>query len=278
MIERIAAVQMCSSHNIDDNLLAVSKFIQEASQQGAKIVVLPEMFPIMGKNPLEKIQIAENYGTGRIQNFLAEQARTNNIWIIGGTIPLISEHIGKIRAACLVFNNNGEVVIRYDKMHLFDVTLSATESYNESATLISGNEVIVFDSPVGKIGLAVCYDIRFPEMFRLMMEKGAEIFCVPSAFTYTTGAKHWEILAKSRAVENICYFVGSCQGGVHTNGRQTYGNSLLIDPDGVIMSRLDCVTPGVILSSINLGHLQGLRKQIPLKEHLKFTITKKTSF
>ncbi len=273
-MKKIAAIQMCSSHILEDNLLIVSKYIQKASQQGAEVVVLPEMFPIIGKNAVEKIQIAENYGTGKIQDFLAKQARSNNIWIIGGTIPITSEDQGKIRAACLVYNNNGDQVVRYDKIHLFDVNLSATESYKESATVTSGNEVVVFDSPVGKIGLAVCYDIRFPEMFRLMMEKGAEVFCVPSAFTYTTGKKHWEILAKSRAVENICYFVGACQGGTHTNGRQTYGNSLIVDPDGIIMSRLGCEDSGVIINSIDLELLCELRTQIPIAEHLRFRVLK----
>ncbi len=273
MNEKIAAIQMCSSHILEDNLSIASKYIQEASQQGAEVVVLPEMFPVMGKNPSEKTQIAENYGTGKIQDFLEEQARTNNIWIIGGTIPITSEDHGKIRAACLVINNNGDQVARYDKIHLFDVNLSATESYKESATVTSGNEVVVFDSPVGKIGLAVCYDIRFPEMFRLMMEKGAKIICVPSAFTYTTGSKHWEILAKRRVVENICYFVGACQGGTHTNGRQTYGNSLIVDPDGNVMSRLGCEDAGVIISSIDLECLRELRKQIPIAEHLRFGIS-----
>jgi nitrilase len=272
MKNKIAAIQMCSSHILDENLQTAGMLIEEASANGAKLIVLPEMFPMMGQTAEEKIVLKETLGHGQIQNFLSEQSRKNKVWIVAGTIPLASIDENKIKAACLLLNDKGEVVARYDKIHLFDVTISETEEYKESNTTAPGTQFTVADTPFGKIGLAVCYDIRFPELFRYLFQQGAEIFAVPAAFTIPTGAAHWELLARSRAVENFCYFIGACQGGRHSNGRETYGNSLIIDPWGKVLAKQESINPGIIYADIDLNKIQEIRRAIPIASHQKIFI------
>lgn len=249
----VAAIQMCSSHLIDDNINIAKQLISKAASNNAKLVVLPEMFAIMGLNPKDKILAKEKFGFGKIQDFLSEQSRKNKIWIVGGTIPIESENNEKVRASSLIFNEEGSFVARYDKIHLFDMLVSEKEAYKESDTTEPGSELIVVDTPVGRLGLGICYDIRFPEMFRDLYSKKVEIIAIPSAFTVTTGKAHWEILAKSRAVENFCYVIGSCQGGTHSSGRKTYGNSIIIAPWGNIVAKKKGVGAGVIYAGIDLG-------------------------
>lgn len=269
MMTKVAAIQMCSSHMVDDNLQVAAKLITEAATNGAQLVVLPEMFAVMGMTNNDKITEKEIFENGKIQTFLSDQAKKHGIWIVGGTIPIACENNHKVRAASLVFNDQGHCVARYDKIHLFDVTLSDKETYKESDTIEPGKEIVVVDTPFGKLGLAVCYDVRFPELFRCLFNKGAEIIALPSAFTVPTGEAHWELLARSRAVENFCYVIGACQGGVHSNGRKTYGHSIIVEPWGKVVAKQDGVKSGVIYSTIDFKHLRDVRQSIPIAKHQK---------
>ena len=263
----VAAIQMASGPNVKANLSEAEKLIKTAVQQDAELVVLPENFAIMGMTETDKVTIAEKPNDGEIQKFLSEQAVKHNVWIVGGTVPIESDIAGKVFSACLLYNNKGEVVARYDKIHLFDVTLEANnESYTESETIDAGDEVVVVDTPFGKLGLAICYDLRFPELFRAMADVGMEICVLPSAFTSATGRAHWEPLLRARAIENLSYMVAPDQGGYHVNGRETHGDSMIIDPWGVVLNRLPHGT-GVVVSKIDLDMLKKTRKNFPALEH-----------
>ena len=263
----VAAVQMASGPNVKANLEEAEKLIKTAVQQDAELVVLPENFAIMGLSEMDKVAIAETAGEGPIQQFLSQQARKHGVWIVGGTIPLESRVTGKVYSASLLCNDSGDVVARYDKIHLFDVVLEdSNESYNESETIESGDDIVVVDTPFGKLGMAVCYDLRFPELFRAMADVGMEICVLPSAFTSLTGRAHWESLLRARAIENLCYMVAPDQGGYHKNGRETYGDSMIIDPWGVVLNRLPHGT-GVVVSDIDLEKLRKTRKNFPALQH-----------
>jgi deaminated glutathione amidase len=268
-MKKIAAIQMCSSHVVDENLLTAKNLIEEAAKNDAKLVVLPEMFAVMGISSTDKVVEKEIFGKGKIQSFLSEQAKKNCIWIVGGTIPIECDDSKKVRAASLVFDDKGNIVSRYDKIHLFDVFLSEKETYKESDTIEPGNELVVIDTPFGKIGQAVCYDVRFPELFRCLFNNEAEIIVLPSAFTVPTGEAHWELLSRSRAVENFCYLVGACQGGTHSSGRTTYGNSIIIEPWGNVVSKKEDVATGIIYADIDLKKVHEARKSIPIVDHQK---------
>jgi deaminated glutathione amidase len=263
---KIAALQMCSSSDLNENLRTAERLLAEARNKGAQIALLPEMFSLIDADKA-KISIKEALGSGKIQDFLANQANHQKLWIVGGATPIAAKSENKIQAACLVYDDNGNIVVSYNKIHLFDVTISAHETYRESDLVEAGNKAIVFDSPFGKIGLAVCYDIRFPELFRQLFQQGAEVFMVPAAFTMKTGQAHWELLARARAVENFCYFVGACQGGTHSTGRKTFGHSMIIDPWGEIQAKL-ADEVGVITADIDLGYLKNIRKNMPVHEQL----------
>jgi len=258
-MNKIAAIEMCYTHVLKENMAIVSDMLQEAAKNSVKLVILPEMFAFMGLKPQDKLTIKETFQNGEIQSFLSQQAKKFGIWIVGGTIPISSNNPNKIRAASLVLDEKGDIVARYDKINLFDAKISPDESYNESNTTESGNELVVIDTPVGKLGLTVCYDIRFPNLFRQLAMLGAEIIAVPSAFTIKTGEAHWELLTRSKAVENFCYIIGACQGGVHTSGRKTHGHSLIVDPWGTIIAKCDNDKSGVIYADINLEYLHGIR-------------------
>ncbi len=269
-MNKCAAIQMASSPNIRANLLEADKLIGEAVKSGAKLIALPENFALMGESEFDKIKQKELDGEGPIQNFLASTALKYSVWIIGGTVPLAAEDENKIRAACLVYNDRGERVARYDKVHLFDVSVPDTdEEYRESDTIESGDEPIVVKTPFGCLGVAVCYDLRFPEFFRRMARQGMEILVIPSAFTAETGAAHWELLLRARAIENLCYVVAPNQGGFHINGRQTYGHSMIIDPWGVM---LDCHNSGsgFVCAEIDIERLQKIRTAFPVLKHRRF--------
>ena len=266
MLNKISAIQMCSSNIVEENLETASRLIEEAALNGAKLIVLPEMFPMIGNHANDKVVIKEPYSNGKIQSFLSNQAAKFNVWIVGGTIPIACENEHKIKAACLVYNNAGACVARYDKIHLFDAVISESEAYKESDTTEPGCEVVVVDTPFGKLGLSVCYDIRFPALYTKLLNLGAEIITIPSAFTMKTGAAHWELLARSRAVENFCYVVGACQGGTHRSGRQTYGHSLIVEPWGNVIQ--EATEPGntIIYADIDLNYLHKMRAAIPIAE------------
>lgn len=272
MKHKVAAIQMTSNVIVKDNLVAAGKLIKQAAQTGVKLIVLPEAFPMLGKNPLDKVDICELEGKGPIQDFLANQAATHKVWIVGGTIPLAASSSNKIRAACLVYNDQGKCMARYDKIHLFDAELSSNQIYNESATTEPGNRVVVVETPVGNVGLAVCYDIRFPELFRALANLGADIIAIPAAFTSFTGQAHWELLARARAVENFCYVIGANQVGRHANGRETYGNSLIVEPWGSVVATLPAQKPGIVVAEIDLDYMREKRKAIPVAKHQQIRI------
>ena len=275
---KIAAVQMASGTNISANLIEVSRQISNAVTAGAKLVVLPESFAIMGLQDSDQVKIAEDEGIGPIQKFLSEQAQKNKIWIIAGTVPINlesdnAEYEKKIYAACLVYNEKGEKVSRYDKVHLFDVHLEQTnETYKESETLQAGNKAVVVETPFGKIGLSICFDLRFPELFRQLVLLGAEIIVVPAAFTASTGKAHWEVLLRARAIENLCYVVASAQGGYHVNGRETYGDSMIVDPWGVVLDRLPQGS-GYVIADIDIEDINSIRKNFPVLKNRKISCT-----
>ena len=264
---KVAALQMCSTPHIDDNLAQAEKLIREATKQNAELVVLPEMFAIIGAPSGDTVAAKEVFGHGRIQDFLLQQAKKNNLWLIGGTIPLACQNSEKIRAASLMISPEGRCVGRYDKMHLYDANISATEIYRESNSTEPGETPIVVDTPLGKIGLTVCYDVRFPELFRALVDLGAEIFSLPSAFTVTTGGAHWELLTRARAVENACYVIGACQGGQNSAVRRTYGHSLIVDPWGQMIAHKKDDAIGVIVADINLDEVYRIRQAMPALKH-----------
>lgn len=266
-MNKVAAIQMASGPNVKANLDEAEKLIKIAVQQEAGLVVLPENFAIMGMSDMDKVAVAEEIGKGPIQSFLAEQASKHGIWIVGGTVPIVSEQQGKVYASCLLFNSSGERVARYDKIHLFDVTIEANnESYTESKTTTPGDEIVVVDTPFGRLGLAVCYDLRFPELFRAMADVGMQICAIPSAFTSLTGNAHWESLLRARAIENLSFVIAGAQGGYHVNGRETHGDSMIIDPWGVVLNRLPQGT-GAVVSEIDIERLNKTRKLFPALMH-----------
>ena len=264
----MAAIQMVSEPGIAANLAMAADLLAEAAGRGAQLAVLPENFALMGRRETDKLAVQEAPGVGPIQDFLAEQAARHRLWLVGGTLPLRTADDGaRVRAACLLFNDRGQQVARYDKAHLFDVqTPGSQERYAESATIEPGNRYIVADTPWGRLGLAVCYDLRFPEQFRAMADQGMEILALPAAFTASTGAAHWETLLRARAIENQCYVIAAAQGGRHANGRETFGDSLLIDPWGLILDRL-AWGPGVVLARMDRPFLENIRRQFPSLEH-----------
>jgi len=266
-MSQVAAVQMASGPNVNSNLLEAGRLISDAVSKGAKLVVLPENFAFLGHADSDMLTIAENDSEGPIQTFLAKQAKTHGIWIVGGTIPMKTSSVQHVRYACLVFNAEGERVARYDKIHLFDVHIDASnESYNESETAEAGDEVVVIDTPFGKMGIAICYDLRFPELFRHMLDAGMEFVVMPSAFTAITGKAHWEVLTRARAIENLCYVIAADQGGFHISGRETHGDSMIVDPWGHVLNRIQNGS-GAIVAELDNQQVNKIRKNFPATEH-----------
>lgn len=262
---RVAIVQLISGTSVADNLALLEPYFIQAQASGAKLLVLPENFAFMGANEKDKYDIAEQPNHGPIQDRVAELAARYALWVIAGTLPLKTQGT-RLRAASLVYNDKGEQVARYDKIHLFDVVVSATESHQESLTIEPGNEVVVVDTPIGRVGLSVCYDLRFPELYRALERKGAQIFSIPAAFTAVTGLAHWELLLRSRAVENLAYVLAPNQGGLHENGRMTYGHSMLVEPWGEVRG-IWPKGPGIVIGEIDLERVSKLRTQFPCNEH-----------
>jgi nitrilase len=266
---RIAACQMVSTPRVEDNLRTAERLIAQAAAEGAVLVGLPEYFCIMGLRDSDKVThreplaLGDGSGGGPIQQFLAEQARRHGIWLCGGTIPLAAPEPGKVLNTTLVFNPQGERVARYDKIHLFGFN-NGTESYDESRTIVAGTDAASFEAPFGRVGLSVCYDLRFPELYRSL---GAlNLLMVPAAFTATTGQAHWEVLLRARAIENQCYVLAPAQGGLHENGRRTWGHSMLIDPWGKILAQLD-EGEGLVSGVIELADLDAMRVSLPALRH-----------
>ncbi len=262
-IFKVAAVQMASGTNVAGNLSEARRLIERAADMGARLVVLPEYFPIMGLNEMDKVAVREQPGSGMIQDFLREMALKHKIWLVGGSMPLAASVPEKVLNSCLVFDDKGEQVARYDKIHLFNLNLG-NEHYHEARTIEAGNAVVVLDSPFGRIGLSICYDLRFPELFRAM--KDVDIIVLPAAFTETTGKMHWEPLVRARAIENLAYVIAAAQGGYHVSGRETHGHSMIVDPWGRVLDRLNRGS-GVVIAEVNPGYQASLRASLPALSH-----------
>ncbi len=260
---KIAGIQMASGPQVSANLSEAERLIEIAVNQDAKLIALPEYFAIMGLKDTDKIKAREEEGEGPIQRFLAKMAKKHHIWLIGGSIPLRASVANKVRNACLVFDPSGKLAARYDKVHLFGLDLG-NEYFREEDTIEPGEGVVVLETPLGTIGLSICYDLRFPELYRAMGE--VDIIVVPSAFTETTGKAHWETLIRARAIENLCYVLAPAQGGYHLSGRETHGNSMIVDPWGVVLDRLPRGS-GVVIASVNSGYQTSLRNSLPALKH-----------
>jgi len=267
-LSKVAAIQMTSCADVERNLEAAAPMLRGARAQGAVLAALPENFAFMGMNEADKLAIAETEGSGPIQSFLSAAAKQHGLWIVGGTIPLrIPGDEQRVAAACLVYDGAGHLVARYDKIHLFDVDIPGkAERYRESASVRPGASPVCVDTPAGRLGLAVCYDLRFPELFRRLNRMGAEWFVLPSAFTAPTGRAHWEVLLRARAIENLCPIVAPAQSGFHENGRETYGDSLITDCWGKVLARLPRGT-GVIAAEIDLVRGREVRHNFPAIDH-----------
>jgi predicted amidohydrolase len=270
---KIAAVQMISTPSVATNLEAARSLVARAAGEGAELVVLPEYFCFMGKSDRDKLAIAETAGEGPIQRMLAETAREHRLWLVGGTLPLAvaktgepgGEEVDRVMNSNLVFSPQGELAARYDKMHLFAFD-NGRERYDEARTLRAGRAPAAFDAAGVRVGLSVCYDLRFPELYRVLVRPPCDLLSVPSAFTYTTGAAHWEVLLRARAIENQCYVVAAAQGGTHENGRRTFGHSLVADPWGEIIACLD-EGEGVVVAELKRERIESVRRQLPALEH-----------
>lgn len=263
-----ATVQMTSGPEVDTNLAVAEVFIEDAVQAGARLVVLPENFALMPRHDAQRLAARETPGSGPIQDFLARTANRHGIVLVGGTVPLATSDPSRVRAACLVYGPQGTVLARYDKIHLFDVDLGQGHApYRESAGFEPGAQVVVADTPLARIGLAVCYDVRFPELFRALAAAGAELLVLPSAFTEDTGRAHWEVLVRARAIENQCYIIAPGQCGTHATARRTWGHSLIVNGWGEVLSELAQDVPGVACARVDLDDQKALRARFPALAH-----------
>jgi predicted amidohydrolase len=267
---KLAAIQMVSSEHPQQNLLQAQALLQQAARAGVELAVLPEYFCLMGQHDRDKLAIAEAFGDGPMQSFLAQQARELGLWVVAGTLPLVAPEPDRVFNSSLVFNPKGQCVARYDKIHLFRFN-NGTESYDEARVLQRGQEPVHFDLPsrdghAWRVGLSVCYDLRFAELYRHYASQGADLLLVPSAFTYTTGQAHWEVLLRARAIENLAYVAAAAQGGEHSNGRRTWGHSMVIDPWGQVLDQLPAGA-GVVLVELDAADLAQRRAQLPALQH-----------
>jgi nitrilase len=260
---KVAAIQMTSSHVVDDNLVVAARLLREAKAAGAVVACLPENFSFLGMRDADKLTVAEADGDGPVQAFLREAAASLEMWILAGSVCLRSDAENRTANASLLFDDTGGRVARYDKIHLFDVTIPGREEqYRESSHVMPGRRTVIADTPVGRLGMSVCYDMRFPELYRDLVLQGAEWLAMPAAFTVPTGRAHWETLLRARAIENLCYVVAPAQVGTHTNGRETYGDTLIVDYWGQILARL-AKGPGVIVADFDLAKLADTRARFP---------------
>ncbi len=279
--KRVAAIQMSSVASVQDNLHTAERLIRKCADNDVALIVLPENVAFIGKDETDKLLIAENPGHGTIQNFFSLLANELDLWIVAGTIPLkvASADENRVHAASLVWDNKGQMVARYDKIHLFDVVIrplaldvdhaypdNKTLEYLESKTICSGQDIVSLYSPIGKLGLSVCYDLRFPELYRKLLSEGAEVLLVPSAFTAVTGEAHWESLLRARAIENFSYVIAPNQFGLHANGRASFGHSMIVDPWGKIVA-MQAEGEGVIYAEIDLEYLYDIRSRFPVQQH-----------
>ena len=262
---KIAAVQMVSTPDVARNLAAADRLLAQAAAAGARLASLPEYFCLLGQRDTDKLAVAEADGDGPIQAFLAQAAQRHRLWLVGGTLPLRCDAPDRVRNSCCVWGPDGARVARYDKIHLFAYD-NGKERYDEGRVLQAGTEPVVFEADGLRVGLSVCYDLRFPELYRRLMAPPCDLLVVPSAFTHTTGQAHWELLLRARAVENQCYVLAPAQGGRHENGRRTWGHSLVAGPWGELLA----VVPegeAVVSAEVDLAHLAQVRRQLPALAH-----------
>lgn len=267
---KVAAIQMVSTGDLAHNLQQAGHWLTQAAQAGAELAVLPEYFCLIGQHDHDKLQIQEPYGQGPIQQFLADTACRLGLWLVAGTLPLSTPQPDRVSNSVLVYNPGGQCVARYDKIHLFRFDNGA-ESYDESRVLERGNTPTRFELPSvdghrWQIGLSVCYDLRFPELYRAYAAAGVDLLLVPSAFTHTTGQAHWEVLLRARAIENLAFVAAAAQGGVHPGGRRTWGQSILVDPWGQVLAE-QAQGPGVVLAELSAETLSRRRMQLPALQH-----------
>jgi deaminated glutathione amidase len=262
---KIAAVQMVSTPDVARNLEAAARLVAQAAVAGAGLVALPEYFCLMGRRDDDKLRVAETPGEGPIQRFLADTARAHGVWLIGGTLPLATGTPGRALNSNLVHGPDGGLAARYDKIHLFNFD-NGRERYDESALLDAGSAPVVLQAGALRVGLSVCYDLRFPELYRALMSPPCDVLSVPSAFTHTTGRAHWELLLRARAVENQCYVLAAAQGGTHENGRRTWGHSMVVDPWGEVLGVLP-EGEGVVMAEVDAERLASVRLQLPALKH-----------
>lgn len=262
---RIAALQMVSGPRVGDNLVAAAALVEQAVAQGAQAVVLPEYFPIIGASDSDRVKAAEAFGAGPIQDWLGETAVRHGLWVFAGSIPLTANVPDKMRNSSLAYNPAGQCVARYDKIHLFGFR-KGDEAYDESAFIEAGDQPVAVDTPFGRVALSICYDLRFPELYRSLGP--VDLILMPAAFTETTGRAHWEILLRARAIENQCYLLAVGQGGRHENGRLTHGNSMIIDPWGEILDRKQ-KGPGVVIAELDHQRIAEIRESLPALAHRK---------
>lgn len=269
----IAIIQMLSGDDVESNLKQAATLLEDAAKHGACLAVLPEAFAYLSACETSQRDIAEADGDGPIQNFLSEQAQRLHLWIVGGTVPVRSSS-GKLFSSCVLYNDSGSRVADYQKIHLFDVYVAETrESYGESDVFTAGDNAVVADSPVGRIGFSICYDLRFPELYRLLVDKKAEIIVAPSAFTAATGAAHWHTLLRARAIENTVYIVAANQGNRRENTRDYYGHSMAVDPWGEVLVELSD-SADIAYTTPDLRHQQSIRREFPCLDHRAFRVTR----
>lgn len=264
--QRVAAIQMASGPNVAGNLEDAARLVADAVADGAVVVGLPENFGLIGQSERTKLEHAETDGTGPQQDFLANTAARHGIWLIGGTVPIATPGGDRVRQRLLVNDPDGRRVAQYDKLHLFDVTLDNGETYRESSTIEPGEGVATVDTPAGRIGLSICYDLRFPELYRQQLSAGAEIFCVPSAFTRATGRAHWEVLLRARSIENLAWTLAPAQGGYHVNKRETWGHTMIVDAWGTVVAER-ANGNGFVSADVDRERLARTRRQFPAVGH-----------
>ncbi|MFT6915122.1 MAG: putative amidohydrolase [Motiliproteus sp.] len=267
MMNQVAMIQMVSGKSLQDNLERAGYWIGEAAAAGARLVLLPENFAVFDASALLAQGRLEVSPEGPIRQFIASQARSHGVWVVAGSVPVASDDGRRVRAACFVVDDQGVERCRYDKVHLFDVDVADGQgSYRESDHIEPGNRLCVVDTPIGRLGLSICYDLRFPELYSRLVKQGAQLISVPAAFTQLTGEAHWEVLLRARAIETQCYLLAANQGGVHNSRRETYGHSMVVDPWGEILSCRD-KGEGLVLADIELGRVAELRGKMPLQTH-----------
>lgn len=260
---RVAAIQMASGPSVAANLEEAFRLIECAAARDAKLIVLPEYFCIMGRKDTDKLQVMEHAGDGPIQSFLSKTAKQLGVWLVGGSVPLQSPDPEKVYNSCLMYADDGQLAARYDKIHLFGMKLGH-ERYAEEKTIMAGRDVVTVDSPFGRIGLSICYDLRFPELYRMMGD--VDIILAPAAFTALTGKAHWEVLIRARAIENLAYVIAPGQGGYHINGRETNGDSMIVDPWGTVVERMPRGS-GAVVATIDPDYQESLRANLPVLDH-----------